>query len=86
MTLPHLHGPLQDHKSGTAPRGLAAKLGPAGAAGAAGTADYPHLLERLLSTVLSEDWAEAVGELQRDQFGSPLLQALLRAAVCLGGG
>jgi hypothetical protein len=76
----------QPHKPGTAPGGLAAKLGAAGEAGAAGTADYPHLLERVLASVLSEEWADAIGELQRDQFGSPLLQALLRAAACLGNG
>ncbi|GAB4813915.1 hypothetical protein N2152v2_000961 [Parachlorella kessleri] len=75
----------QHAKRAGAPGGLAAKLGSAaGKAGAAGTADYPHLLEKVVTTVLSDDWAETLGEVQRDQFGSPLLQAVLRAAACLG--
>ena len=76
---------MQHAKRAGAPGGLAAKLGSnAGEAGAAGTADYPHLLEKIITTVLADDWAEALGELQKDQFGSPLLQAVLRAAACLG--
>lgn len=42
------------------------------------------MLRGVLTTVLGDDWSEAVGELQRDTFGSPLLQAMLRAAACLG--
>lgn len=72
-------------KGASAPGGLAAKLGGGAAAdaaaGAAHAADYPHLLDRIFSTVLSDDWAEALGELRGDPFGSPLLQALLRAAA-----
>ena len=55
----------------------------AGVSGAAATADWPELLDKVAGAVLSDDWGggEEMGRLATDSFAGPVLQALLRACT-----